>query len=79
MRIAPRLHNKESRVNYGGRLPSEIKEYIRWYAKKHDCSMSWVMEQLIIDYFELIAPRYIDNTNAKREYLRVIRGNRKRA
>lgn len=75
--IAPRLQTGEARVNFGSRLPSEIKEYIRWYARKHNCSMSWVMEQIVIDYFELVAPTYIDNRKARAKYLQIV--SRKRA
>jgi hypothetical protein len=56
--IAPRLTNGDSRVNFGSRLPEPIKEGLRSIARKENKSMSWVMEEVIIDYFGFRKPRY---------------------
>lgn len=57
--IAPRLANGEARVPFGHGLPETIKEGLRGIAQKENKSMSWVMEQVIIDYFGLRTPRYV--------------------
>lgn len=56
--IAPRLANGESRIGFGSRLPVEIKEGIRSIAIREGKSMSWVMEEVVIDYFGMRKPRY---------------------
>jgi len=56
--IAPRLANGDSRVGFGHGLPSHIKEGIRHIAAKENKSMSWVMEEVIIDYFNMRRPKY---------------------
>lgn len=71
-KYAPRLMSRKVRARSSSRLPSEIKEYIHWYAKKNGCSMSWVMEQMVIDYFDLVVPRYIDNKEQRRNFKKVI-------
>jgi hypothetical protein len=58
MIIAPRLFNGESRMDFFSRLPPNIKEGLRAIAKKEGKSMSWVIEEVIIDYFGLKRPRY---------------------
>lgn len=58
--IAPRLANGESRVNFGSRLPSHVKEGIRAIANHEKKSMSWTMEEIIIRYFGFRAPKYIE-------------------
>ena len=57
--IAPRLANGDSRVSDYGRLPEAIKEGLRSIAKAENKSMSWVKEQVIIDYFNLRQPKYL--------------------
>ena len=59
--IAPRLSNGDLRVRDYGRLPPDIKEGLRAIAKSEGQSMSWVKEQVIIDYFELTVPKYKKN------------------
>lgn len=58
-RIAPRLASGDSRVPFGHGLPDEIKEGLRSIAKREGKSMSWVMEEVIIDYFGLKRPKYV--------------------
>lgn len=57
--IAPRLANGRHRVPFGHGLPPAIKEGLREIAKKEKQSMSWVLEQVIIDYFSLPRPKYV--------------------
>ena len=58
-RIAPRLASGASRIGYGGGLPEEVKEGLRAIAHRENKSMSWVMEEVIIDYFHLRRPEYV--------------------
>ena len=58
MQIAPRLQNGKSRVSFGSRLPEEIKNGLRKIANKEGRSMSWVMEEIIIDYCGFKPPVY---------------------
>lgn len=57
--IAPRLANGDSRVSFGHGLPEPIKEGLRAIAIHEHKSMSWVMEEVIIDYFGLKRPKYL--------------------
>ena len=57
--IAPRLSNGKSRVPFGHGLPEEIKEGLRTIAEMEQKSMSWVMEEVIIDYFHMKRPSYV--------------------
>ena len=67
--IAPRLANGESRVPFGHGLPDYIKEGLRSIAAHEKKSMSWVMEEVIIDYFGMKRPKYITRrkTNATKK------------
>ena len=56
--IAPRLANGNPRVPFGHGLPNEVKEGLRRIARSENKSMSWVLEQVIIDYFSLPRPKY---------------------
>lgn len=56
--IAPRLASGQPRVGFGHGLPEEIKEGLRAIARQEGQSMSWVMEQVIVDYFGFPRPKY---------------------
>ena len=58
--IAPRLFNGDSRVGIGHGLPPEIKEGIKRIAASENKSVSWVLEVIIIDYFGMRRPKYIE-------------------
>ena len=58
--IAPRLFSGEKRESIGHGLPPEIKAGIRRIATTENKSVSWVLEQVIIDYFGLRRPKYIE-------------------
>jgi len=67
-RIAPRLLSGEKRTAFGHGLPPAIKEGLRAIAHRENKSMSWVMEEVIIDYFSLKQPEYVgtwDDAKAK--------------
>lgn len=57
--IAPRLASGDSREAFGHGLPAEVKEGLRAIARREGKSMSWVMEEVIIDYFNLRRPKYV--------------------
>ena len=57
--IAPRLASGERRESFGHGLPPTIKAGLRAIAARENRSMSWVMEEVIIDYFKLKRPEYI--------------------
>lgn|SRR5580765_440237 len=57
--IAPRLANGESRETIGHGLPGYVKEGIRDIAYHENQSVSWVLEQIIIAYFDFDEPEYI--------------------
>jgi hypothetical protein len=56
--IAPRLADGEIRVRLYGRLAPHIKHGLRTIAAHESRSMSWVVEEVLIDYFHLRRPRY---------------------
>jgi len=58
--IAPRLANGERRESFGHGLPPQIKQGLRLIAKQENKSMSWVMEEVIIKYFRMKTPEYIE-------------------
>jgi len=59
-RIAPRLLNGEKREAFGHGLPPKIKAGLRAIAARENQSMSWVMEQVIVRYFDLPEPEYVE-------------------
>ncbi len=63
--IAPRLYNGDSRIGNGHRLPPQIKDGLRHIAEREGKSMSWVLEEVIIDYFNLRRPKYKARKNGK--------------
>lgn len=63
--IAPRLANGDSRIPWGGRLPEDIKEGLRAIAIDENKSVSWVMEEVVIDYFHMRRPKYIKTKEKK--------------
>lgn len=56
--IAPRLASGECREPFGHGLPPGVKAGLRAIARRERQSMSWVLEQVIIDYFRLPKPDY---------------------
>jgi hypothetical protein len=57
--IAPRLASGDSRIGIGHCLPEDIKEGLRTIARRENKSLSWVLEEVVIDYFSLRRPRYV--------------------
>lgn len=56
-RIAPRLA-EGTRVTLGSRLPPSVKEGLRAIAKSENRSMSWTVEEIVLDYFGFRRPKY---------------------
>ena len=56
--IAPRLTGGHVREKMGNGLPPDIKAGLRAIARRENKSMSWVIEEVIIDYFGLRRPKY---------------------
>ena len=56
--IAPRLVSGECRVGIGHGLPPAVKAGLIDIATRENRTRSWVLEQVIIDYFGLSRPRY---------------------
>lgn len=63
--IAPRLFNKDSRTRNFHRLPEPVKDALMAIATQEGKSMSWVLEEVIIDYFGLRRPKYKKRKNGK--------------
>jgi hypothetical protein len=63
--IAPRLFSGDSRESIGHGLPPEIKQGLRNIARGENKSVSWVLEEIIIDYFGFRKPKYIKRTAHK--------------
>jgi hypothetical protein len=57
--IAPRLADGTARDLSHGRLAPAIKAGLRAIARSENKSMSWVIEEVLIDYFGLRQPKYI--------------------
>lgn len=55
---SPRLFNGDIRLRAWHKLPESVKNGLRNIAKNENKTMSWVLEQVIIDYFDLKPPRY---------------------
>jgi predicted transcriptional regulator len=52
-RIAPRLANGHHRAPRGLNLPPAVNDGLRELAARECRSVSWIMEEVIIDYFGL--------------------------
>jgi hypothetical protein len=65
--IAPRLASGTPRELNHGRLAPAIKHGLRAIARQEGKSMSWVLEEVLIDYFDLRQPRYVKPV-ARRRY-----------
>jgi hypothetical protein len=69
--IAPRLKSLEPRISIGHGLPSRVKEGIRSIARHENQSVSWVLEQIIIDYFGFEKPEYLERKNETNQRTRI--------
>ena len=56
--IAPRLANGERRIPNSSGLPPAVKRALKVIAYSERQSVSWVMEQMVIEYFGIICPTY---------------------
>ena len=57
--IAPRLASGKSRENWGGRLPEPVKYALYMRAKREGKSVSWLMEEIVIQHYDLERPDYL--------------------
>lgn len=57
-RIAPRLAGGMIRLNFGSRLAPDVKKGLKAIARLENKSMSWVVEEVIIEFFQLRRPKY---------------------
>lgn len=71
--IAPRLVSGEKRESIGHGLPPHIKAGIRMIAAKEGRSLSWVLENVIIDYFGLRRPEYVGGREERSPKLRRVK------
>ena len=69
--IAPKLASHDCRERLYGRLPANVKAGLRAIARKEGKSMSWVVEEVVIDYFGMKTPRYIHRWVPRRSHRRV--------
>jgi hypothetical protein len=58
--IAPRLLDGTCRESIGHGLPPSIKEGLKEIARDENQSLSWVLEKVIIRYFKLDKPDYVN-------------------
>ena len=57
-KYSPRLLNGDVRIRFHSQLPDSVKDGLRDIARRERKSMSWVIEEVIIDYFGLKPPKY---------------------
>ena len=77
-RIAPRLADGASRDTFGGRLPAHIKQGLRMRAFAENKSISWFMEEWIIETFRFRKPEYIAPKKPTTEERSEARGTKRR-
>ena len=70
--IAPRLFSGERRESIGHGLPPEIKAGLRLIASRENKSVSWVLEQIIIEYFGFRKPKYIERKRRNEKKSRTV-------
>lgn len=58
-RIAPRLRSGDSREPIGHGLPPHIKQALKMIAASRGESLSWMLEQALIEYFHKRPPAYV--------------------
>jgi len=62
--IAPRLASGLSRVANAHALPEHIKRGLRMIAMRENQSVSWVLEQIIYNFFGFAPPAFIGERQA---------------
>jgi hypothetical protein len=67
-RIAPRLASGECRDKTGISLPPAVKRGLRMRAYAHNQSISWALEQMIIETYGFREPRYIERKPVTRRH-----------
>lgn len=56
--IAPRLWDGSKREGIGHGLPPRVKAGLKAIARQENKSVSWVLENVIIEWFDLPKPKY---------------------
>lgn len=58
--IAPRLASGDKRIRSSRAFPPKVDAAIRAIAAHERKSMNWVMEEVVIDYFSMPRPKYVE-------------------
>jgi hypothetical protein len=58
IKYAPRLKSNDIRLRNSYQFPDEIHIALKEIAKIEKKSVSWVLEEVVIDYFGLNRPKY---------------------
>ena len=66
-RIAPRLRSGDSRMPLAHGVPEHIKQALKMIAASRNESVSWMLEQALIEHFGYKTPRYVDSYVVKKE------------
>jgi hypothetical protein len=53
VKYAPRLVSKMPRIKGSSQIPIELRREIEHAARMKGCSMSWIMEQIILDWADI--------------------------
>lgn len=77
-RIAPRLANGKSRENWAGRLPDYVKRGLAMRAHTENKSISWMIEEWVIQQFGFRRPEYVQPKNPTVEEQSAARGTLRR-
>ncbi len=64
--IAPRLLSGERREPNSHGLPPEIKAGLKLIASRHNESVSWVLEKIVIQWFHFKTPKYKERKREKK-------------
>jgi len=56
--IAPRLADGRKRESCGHGLPPHIKQALKMRAYSNNMSLSWMLEQALVEFFRMRKPEY---------------------
>jgi predicted transcriptional regulator len=66
-RIAPRLRSGKSREALAHGIPEHIKAALKMIAASRNESVSWMLEQALVEYFGYDAPEYVERAATRPE------------
>lgn len=66
-KIAPRLADGSSRLSLGNGVPEVLKEGLTAIARREGRSRSWVVEEALLDYFGIRAPKFMEPKKTKKK------------